>query len=483
MKKVFLAFLLVLFATAAYAEVKFDMSGDFWGRGSYWWNQDYLAQAAGADKVKYGFYDGALLLYPKITMDNTSINMKIAMREQNWGAVNSNIADHATAVGGNDYTTSTNNNEDNISIERCYLTHKFNENSTLEVGLMDGQVWATSFFDYLVPRYRVLYTQMTPVGLIAGFVEKDAEIGNQFVKNSNKDDHNVYGLAGITKAGSVYIKPLLYYVDNSALVLDQGTGGGKLFSPQLGLNGDLGVVSFEAELDYADYKFKDVSPYEKDAPVWGAYVNFWKALDIGKPGIKLAYGSWNKNTGPLGKAGGGYGFDFLNDFKSNLILGGQGPNKTYAPGVTLGSTAGFVHVSGKYFASASGTSTFETIQESQDLLGFTLIKPYIDNVTTPIKDLTCSASFGYMISNQKDTEWDGTKAYELDLGVAYKITKNLVYSIDAGYAKIKDVKTWTLAVPSGALGGGQPPVDLYQLTKLDNPDAIYMIQHKIEFKF
>lgn len=452
MKKVFLAIFIVLFASAAWAEVKFELSGDMHARGSYWKNFSQGGPAADYESENYSDYDGDVNLYPKISVGDTSLNMKIAIRDETWGSL-----DHETPDGlwnpdtTSMYNTPTTQKDDNINIERAYLQHKFGKNTTLEVGLMDGQVWATSFADYLMGRYRVKLVQMTPFGALGALVEKDIELGTAF-EDSEKDDYDSYAIFAVTKLGDIYVKPLVFYVDNSAAIsykslaaVDDvipgysstyglGTEGVKLLYLALGFDGKLGPLEFESELGWKKAQWEDfqdlaaINPSfanAEDSSVYGAYLNIWKTLDGMRPGLTLAYGSWDDEAG---KNGTGWGFDFRDDFCSNLILG-------------------------DWIAWSDITGNDE------DLVAATLIKPYIADVKLADK-LSASASFGYIMSNQKDNAYEDATAWEVDLGVAYSITDNLVYSVDAGYADIS-----------------------YDVEGVEDPDGIILAQHKIKFKF
>lgn len=450
MKKVFLAILIVLFASAAWAEVKFEMSGDMHARGSYWKNFNQAGPAADYESDSYMDYDGDVNLYPKISVGDTSINMKIAIRDETWAYVDNDSTVTLNPDTSSVYNKYTSSKDDNINIERAWLQHKFSENTILDVGLMDGQVWATSFGDYLMGRYRVKITQRTPFGVVGGLVEKDVELGG-LVKDSEKDDYDSYAIFAVTKLGDIYVKPLVFYVDNSAVLSSSAAGIGalpigessdgiKLLYLALGFDGKLGPLEFESELGYKKAKwedFKQLADYAglnpalaafanaKDSSVWGAYLNVWKPLDGMTPGLTLAYGSWDDEAG---RTGTGWGFDFRDDFCSNLILG-------------------------DWIAWSDITGNDE------DLVAATLIKPYISNVKLADK-LSASASFGYIMSNQKDNVYEDATAWEVDLGVAYKITDNLTYSIDAGYADIS-----------------------YDVDGIEDPDEIMLLQHKIKFVF
>ncbi len=469
MKKSLLTLLIVLFATAVYADnVTFSISGDGWERGDYIRNQNFLDKVT--NTASYGalsptyfngpvktatdtsqlFYDGGFFLYPKLTMDNdkVEVNMKLAILKQDWDSGNANLPETDTSKNSG------------IFVERAYITYHFTENSTLDVGLQEGGAWGSTFSDMETNMYRIVYSQKTSVGLLGGLIEKSAEVGNNPDKpDNNTNDATDYALFAITKAGNVWVKPLIYYINMSS-----GISGNAAIMPvkltylALELNGDLGPVSFDSEFGYKGYNFTDKTQQEtlsgttfKDVNVWGAYVNVFKALDTAKPGLTLVYDSWDKNGGAR-LAGGktyGWGFDSGNDFKSNLIFGGKGVNNENPVSVPLGQNAAAIDY-----------------VDGQDLMAFTMIKPYIVDIKTPITNLTASASVSYMSSNQKDTMWDGAKAYEVDLGVAYQLSKNLVYSIGAGYGKCDLSNTGK---------------NIAYITK--NPDAILAVQHMIKLTF
>lgn len=452
MKKALLVMFIVLFASATWAaDVKFDLSGSIHARGSYWKNFSQGSPAADYESESYSDYDGDVNLYPKISVGDTSLNMKIAIRDETWGSIANDNSVSLNPDATSMYNTYTSQKDDNINVERAWIQHKFGENTILDVGLMDGQAWATTFGDYLMGRYRVKLTQKTPFGVIGGLVEKDVELGTSALKDSEKDDYDSYAIFAVTKLGDVYVKPLIFYVDNSAILsssspnigalpIGESTDGLKLLYIALGFDGKLGPLDFESELGYkkAEWEdFKKLADYAavnpalaafanaKDSNVWGAYFNVWKSLDGMRPGLTLAYGSWDDEAG---RTGGGWGFDFRDDFCSNLILG-------------------------DWIAWSDITGNDE------DLVAATLIKPYIADVKLADK-LFASASFGYIMSNQKDTAYEDATAMEVDLGVAYKITDNLVYSVDAGYADIS-----------------------YDVAGIEDPDSIMLVQHKIKFSF
>jgi hypothetical protein len=464
MKKGLLTLLIVLFATAVYADVTFSISGDAWERGDFIRNQDFLdkvTQTASLGALSptiyngpvsttkdtsQAFYDGAFFLYPKITMDNAEINMRLAIRKQIWDSSYDAFESPDANAGSS---------ASNILVDRAYLTYHFSKDSTLDVGLQEAFTWGSSFADNEGNAYRVKFAQTTPVGLFGVVLEKFAEQSNADIPDNNYKDASDIAFFGVTKAGDIWVKPLIYLLNWSSGFT---TGPLKAYPDSrigyyaLELNGDLGPASFDSEFGYKTWHFTSVdSNAYKDPNVWGAYVTVFKALDVAKPGLTLVYDSWDKDDGPKNPATGkplGWGFDSGNDFKSNLIFGGQGVDHENPVSVPLGE------------------NPWEAEIDGADLMAFTMIKPYIVDIKTPIPNLTGSASVSYMSSNQKDTMWDGAKAYEVDLGAAYQLSKYVVYSVGAGYGKCD------FSSKGKELGGLK-----------GNPDAIYAVQHMIKINF
>jgi len=491
MKKVFLAVLVVFFASAVYAgtnvdslsatkqsdrdkvykvfgtpQVQFDISGEFSARGYYWDN----AALKSDDTVTNSYYQGYIDLFPKLKVGNTTLITKIEMVDQSpWAKFDSSIGDtNKSELFDASYDKYSSSKNDNISLERAYIHHDFNENLFTEVGLMDGQWWGTTFSDNQAPKWRVKFQGKTPYGAIGALVEKIAETGNSTVEDSEKDDYDAYALYGVTKVGDLTIEPLFFYHVDSAFyrpgvvtsaatsqsfsALDNGNNGVKVLYIALASKGKIGPLGMEAELGYISRDAKDISftwttpagtnqmpAFDNDWKEYGAYLNLWNDMDFGRIGGKLAYGSYDEDgglkimTGPTSFVYSGAGFDFRQDFKSNLILGDEIP---------LG-TGGV----------------------NEDLTGMTLIQPYVKTVKLGIDKLTGSASFGYIMSNQKDNKFEDLDAWEVDLGVQYKFSDNLLYKVDGGYASIGVDKDWE------ASWGG------------DSPDPIMLLKHEILFTF
>jgi len=497
MKKVFLVFLIIFFSTSLYAgtyvdpltgasdgvgsqasrdrvyksfgtpQVQFDLSGEFVVRGYQWHNVNVTDEK---NEVNTDYYRGWLDLWPKLKIGDTQLIAKLEMVDQNPWAPYLNSPNNAyTDSFDKSFDNPLNSKKNNISVERAYVHHNFNDAVFLEAGLMDGQWWGTSFWDNQQPRYRIkIQDNKTPVGLVGALLEKDAELGRNtpesnlptYIQRAQRDDYDAYALYGVTKVGDIFIQPLIFYVIDSSFTqlaaknvttplgpadlyitgLDKGHNGLHIIYYDLSFTGKIGPLGMEAEAGWKDYRSNIlkhiVSPgtltdlnaalipptmVRNDWWDLGLYLNLWNDMDFGRVGALAAYGSYDKKGGPLKT---GWGMDYWEDFKSNLILGDE-----------LG------------FGNAS----------AQDLYGMTLIKPYVKYIKLGLDKLTGSASFGYMMSNQKDSAFEDATAWEADIGAQYKLTNNLIYKLDFGYADISFDKKGR---PFGAPTKDPEPVSL-----------------------
>ena len=467
MKKVLCTIaLMLLIAGSAYAQATFSLTGDYWAEGKYWCNYNSgPGNDATYSERSFGFYEQDINLYPKISVGNTSLNFRVSITDTYWGAHDGDGSENITQI--NDDPTA---DDDNIQIERAFLSHKFGDKLTLDVGLMDGTQWGTTFADDKQPQWRVKFVGQTPVGVLGLVLEKNRDWGGASFGRDDYDDtiegedYDSYGLFMITKVGSIYIKPLLWYANRddifngsfadlsgfggpAAYDLGAALGGSNskltLFNPQLAFNGDLGGLSFEAEINYKMYNLEvaGVTPigaldFDEDFETLGLYLNVWKALDAMTPGFVAAYGSFDDGLAEDIAAAGAAGaflnsfrasaaFDFEDDFNSTVILGDE-----YAGGGV------------------------------DDLGGMTLLKLYVNDIKTGIDPLTLSAYAAYVMSNQEDNAYEDATAWELGLGSAYKITDNLTYSVYGAYADIS-----------------------YDVAGIDDPDSVYILANSIEFTF
>jgi len=443
---------MLLIAGTSYAQATFSMTGSYWAEGKYWFNyNDAPGTDATYSEKSFGFYEQDINLYPKITMENTSLNFKVAITDVYWGDPS---ADGSEDI--NQYADDPSADDDNIQIERAYLSHNFGK-VTLDVGLMNGTQWATTFGDDNQAQWRVKAVARTAVGIVGAVLEKNREwgAGDDTLEGEDRDS---YGLFAITKVGPVFVKPLLWYGNYADIfrgtALDTLYGIGStynakftVFNPVLGFDGDLGVVSFESEINYKMYTLEvDSLNVDEDWSTLGIYLNVWKALDAMTPGIVLAYGSYDTTLGdaaydyavggnPLGAAAcvgamSSAGFDFEDDFDSTIILGDE-------------------------FGWGGG----------DDIKSATLFKVYVNDIATGMDPLSLNFYAAYVMSNQEATDYavnayEDATAWEVSLGADYKITDNLKYSVYGAYADIS-----------------------YDVTGIDDPDSVYILANAIRFTF
>jgi hypothetical protein len=85
MKKIlFVLSLMLLIASSAYAEVKVSVTGDYWASGRWWYNtlggaypDRSNAVRNGHDEIdSSGYVEQDINLYPKISVDNTSLKLQ-----------------------------------------------------------------------------------------------------------------------------------------------------------------------------------------------------------------------------------------------------------------------------------------------------------------------------------------------------------------------------------------------------------------------
>jgi hypothetical protein len=160
MKKLFMVLFVVFFAaTSAYA-VEFQTSGSYYARGSWISNGTGLQ----ADAVDYAYYDHELdMTTTLVVADNTKIIVNYEIHDSNWITSNHDGWNHADGA----------NLDDNIEFKRVFSSHTFTSTgTTLDLGLMTGGAWATSFADSANGRYRVKVTQATPIGPLFAILEK-----------------------------------------------------------------------------------------------------------------------------------------------------------------------------------------------------------------------------------------------------------------------------------------------------------------------
>lgn len=391
MKKIFVLALVALFvATSAYA-VDFETSGMYEAVGTWISNPTGLQSGNEGDPtVDYGYYDHELDMTTRIVVDDaTKVIVNYEIRDESW------------ITGNTDGTKQDGSSglDDNIEFKRVFGSHTFASTGTsVDVGLMTGGTWAYDWADNANGRYRVKVTQATPIGPVIGILEKNAELGsiNPGVEDAEKDDYDAYALASVFKAGPVNIKPLLYYLDNSAAIQDRDTDGVQTFLVDLGIDGSYENWGFENEWQWRTVD-SDLEGGTEPS-YWGVFLNAWFLAGPAKIYGHFAYGSEDEGAYM------GFGDD-------------------YEPLHYLGYQTGF---------GGSRANDLEIANSFVYLLG-------INYAATD--DLSFSAAAAYLDSDAGDDTggdgfWKDASAWEFDLGMAYKISDAVVYDVGFGYADI-----------------------------------------------
>ncbi|MBW1613328.1 MAG: hypothetical protein JRJ57_05000 [Deltaproteobacteria bacterium] len=388
MKKILFTLLIFIFtAGVAFAESNFTIKGDFSVRGSHIKNEEL----ASTDAATYDYYDQDMNIYAKFIASKTTwANLKIAINDEEWGTVEFG---------------QFKDSDENIAIERAYMTHVFPTHTVLVLGKMDGGTWGTAFGDDKEARYRVKVVQpLSPKAILLGVIEKggDVKIGQANTgeqgyidggtKDAEKDDNDRYAVGAILTFGDFHVKPLYYMVKDSSACMDQSSNGMDVNIMFLALDGKFGMFGFEAE-----YMSKDIDTdpcaggFSWTLP--GMYVNVWADLAPAKVGLIYADGGTDTNKG-VEKA-----FDNDDDFDLTLFL---------SDWVGFGGGDG--------------------------LTGMNAIQVYGSYKFSD--KMSANASYTMVDSNWDAGDYKGAEATEMDFGLGYAITKNLTYSIAAGFASI-----------------------------------------------
>jgi hypothetical protein len=431
MKKFLFAFLCVLLTAGFAFAVDVDLKGMYYARGSYIDNSSGLNGdgpdgSATEDSWDYFYFDHELDLTARLLVtDKTRIIVNMEIKDENW--LNGNTDNRsASDQGGLD---------DEIDFKRVFSSHTFDAYGTvLDLGLMTGGAWMTGFGDNANGRYRVKVTQPTEWGPVIGIYEKNAELGpsnpvypgESNIKDSEDDDGTAYYLAMVTKLGAFNLYPLLGYVDASNVVRDQGSDGIQQMIFFLGTSATFGDLGFEAEFNYIDLK-TDVTGAE-DYNRYGIYGNGWWNIGAGKVGLIAAYGSWDND--------GGTGFGFGEDFTPTVFgadwtnIGTTGRSEYMA--VTLLQLYGSLAMSEELSLWGNGTYWMSNSDEQ---------------------------------ANGADDFWKDADGYEIDLGLDWKLTDQVTYSIAGAFGKI--------SLDSNAANDANG----------DSPDAFARLYHRFKIDF
>ncbi len=382
MKKLFvLSFAMLLVATITGAST-LKMSGEYYVRGT--WLKNHNGNAATNLNGSYGIYDHALRLDITWAMTPyTKVFTRMKFRDEYWAvSTNPNEEDR------------NGEQDDNLAVERLWAQHTFMNHTTIKVGLVQTAAWASGFANDPKEAYRLMVIQPTPIGTFIALTEKDQTYDYDLSPYSTKTvvsesaapdiDNDVYVAALITKVGDVNVLPLVRYVDSETDDLQK-------MAFDLGVNGTINNIGFEAEFIFADYNYES-SALTPDYSIWAAYANVWVQLNALKSGAFIAHGPFNNDTNTEVA---------LEDYTAKT------------ENIALENYDGLI-ADGKLGYYDNNTLTTLAIY-----------------VTYAINEKASVALFGAYADFNIDNsygKYDGAIAWEVNVGVGYKITPLLIYS-------------------------------------------------------
>lgn len=369
----------------------FSITGDFYVAGTYYENETGTA-TTGKDWQEY---DMEMHLNAEWKMSPlTKVILTLNLVDDAW----------ARSTATNELNTAA-QNDDNIVVEKVYGQHTFmSTKTTIRVGLMDANAWATDFSDAGGEAYRVWAMQSLSFGRLFAILEKQAtrlstgtnlypgEAGS--ITNGEDTDNDAYIVCLITKVGPVTLFPLVKYVTHNST--DR-----KIWIGVLGAKGAAGKVGYEGEFVYQNHEYGDQQGAQNDFELWGAYGNLWVQLNKLKVGGLIAYGSYDDTTGQS--------FSFGNNFNAGgaLILGND-----------------------DFEFNNAAVTDYNALQAA---LLYAIYADYAIN-----EKLSVGAYLGFADStvDNASANMDGADAWEISADVTYKITNNLTYSVAAGIAEL-----------------------------------------------
>lgn len=412
MKKIIIMTLAMLMVAGSAFAVESSLTGRFIFEGSYYDNFEFATD----DQYSFADYDmdwrvnWTLKISPA-----TKVITRVSMHDETVGL---NTGDTGAWSG-----EATAELDDNVAIERAFISQAFSPKIVLDLGLMAGGVWSTKFNDNGDDFYRVKLTTVGYLGsdFIVGVLEKNKENGSNVPPivdvDQEKDDWDKYVIVAQYTVAGIKLHPLVGYVVKGSTFVDGESDDTTVWALQLGAMGSTDMIGWEAEIDYNMYSFGDSVEAllgEDSGTTWGAYANVWGNLDMAKVGLWVAYGSYDKDAN--------LSFDFGDDFDSSMIIGDDLEGGDLNGG---------------------------------DLEAATAFALYAD--ITPMEKLTITPLFMYAMSNVDD---DDSTAYEFDLWGSYQLTDEVKYTVGFGYASV-DIDV------NGVTTDTDPAMKLYHELRLD----------------
>lgn len=409
---VFLAVLFILsFAVAAFAQDKPEVTlgGELRARGWYLDNVDSVYLPVKTDSQAWYDYRVRLNVAAKVT-DNTSAFVQLETATESSGVTKNN---------SDWYQWETWNTKPpaNMTLRQAYITHKGSGLLGVPVGIKVGHmllaVGEKQFLDHT--KYGddaiLVWTDPTKdlhIGLaIAKAVEKDPA--------NHGDDIDAYILLGTYKLDKDNTIGLNYTWIKSDDKTPQTISGADSFSFQnLGLhaNGNIAGLVYAAEVATQFGKIGMVSEDDTKFKGYGIMAKLGYKLDPVNLRASFAFGSGDSDPDD----------DENNEFQTTL---GRDVHYTFNYEYTVRTAVPALASNGSQGQVITG------LKRNTGIANTTYYNLGVDY--SPVKDLSLMLD-GFIIRATKvfDSEQSKNVGSEVDLGITYKIDKNLTYSVTAG---------------------------------------------------
>lgn len=367
-------------ASLAYSETTTEISGEYSATGTH----------VDQDDISYQYYSHEFDISAVFTAEGTTLTTAFGIVDKTWGD------DSVTDDGSQ------------IELDSIWLTHKFENGITLDVGKMTEGGWGTMLGDAESDYYSIKGTKSFGDTTLIGYLQKDVEAGatDSATEDAEKDDADSMFIGVIHQIGDISLMPKISYSNDSSVnidttndtvdgdgnpveILDADDDGEQTLAVSFAVLGNAGELTYETEINYIDFSTDDPAGTEYSLfNVWAdANMNFGTV----SAGISLAYGTEDEGAGAAS-----FGTDFI-------------------PMILMDNDDGTI----------------------ADLGGMMLARIYAS--ATPMEKLTtgCAFAYGDYEEDAHAAKGDKTSIYEFDITAGYTITDALSYSASIAYADVE----------------------------------------------
>ncbi|MBM4145044.1 MAG: hypothetical protein FJ240_02040 [Nitrospira sp.] len=419
MKKYFAVLLAVIFilsfAVAAFAQDKPEITigGELRARGWYADNVDAAYLPVKTDSQAWYDYRVRLNVAAKVT-DNTSAFVQLETATESAG-VTSRVSDWYQWEAWNQKPSS------NLTLRQAYISHKGSGLLGVPVGIKVGHmlfaIGEKQFLDHT--KYGddaiLVWTEPTKELHIGLAIAKAIEVSPA----NHSDDIDAYVLLGtykLDKDNTIGLNYTWIKSDNSAPVAITNLSGLSFQNLGLHANGNISGLAYALE---GDMQFGKIDRTDQDTKFggYGVMAKLGYKLDPVNLRGSFAMGSGDNNATD----------DKNKEFQTTL---GRDVHYTFNYEYTVRTAVPALAANGSQGQVISGNLATKA-NRNTGIANTTYYNLGVD--FNPVKDLTLMLD-GFIIRATKALTTNQSKSVgsEVDLGIAYKIDKNLTYSVTAG---------------------------------------------------